>query len=135
MEDLFKTKEAAEVFEYLKNNIHAKVVAQKENLVHLAVSDIDSLSVIGYTEVACREHSNFFAKAWFLFELGECYKLMFRGDPCIQQQLFYQYGGTVVGEYWIIEDRFCGPFSYNGEAMPTTAEVIVFIDEQRPFVT
>lgn len=126
MEDLFKTKEASEVFKYLEENIGASVVATERNLVHLAVPNYDSIAVIGYTETVCRYHPDFFEKAWFLFELEKGYKLMFRGDLFLADLLRHQFGGHQSGLYWIIEDEYVGIYSYN-DVMPTATEVKDFI--------
>lgn len=126
MEDLFKTEEASRVFKFLEEKICAKVVATEKNLVHLAVPNDDSLAVIGYAEQVCRYYPDFFEKAWFLFELGEGCKLMYRGDLYLADLLRRQFGGHQVGLYWIIQDKSFGIYSYD-DVMPTAAEVKDFI--------
>lgn len=115
----------------LKKTIPAEIISRSERVMH--VSSLTHYPSMGWLNVAMKKASLETSKYGVLLEEKGDYlaaKFTHFGYYFTNEMLVKRFGGCVSNNrYWILYNEKGGMYGYTGDRMPTTKEIIQFIEE------
>ena len=135
MGNKFQTGEGLQTLLFLQENLGAEVVYVSPYLVHFKLAHNNlSQNTIELTETAKENYPELFSSddLFLLFEhpLGDnTLRFVFYGPMgWLEKELHQQFGGIVVGKYWIIDNEAKSYYGYTCDKLPEASDIIEYAE-------